>query len=126
LSRSIVRGRLCENLSALKSIELLLVEISEPVVINLLSITEEGVTYLVTNGVANIASTNKESPFSSSQLSISKIGEKGRSISKESSKTKADNANLCSETDKTAFCSEEFTLGKEVSLWLVDDLISRS
>jgi len=83
--RSIVRGGLGEDLSALESIELLLVEVSLPVVVNLVSITEEGVSDGVAHAVTKEASAGKKGPLTSSQLSILKVSQNLGSNNKEGS-----------------------------------------
>jgi hypothetical protein len=113
-------------LSALKSIELLLVEVGEPVVVDLLSITKECGAKLISNTVTYIASSSKKGPLASSQLSISKIGKKLGSSNKESGKRGTNNSNLNKDTNSTALSSKEVILSEKVSLRLINDLISSS
>ena len=121
---SVSLGWLGKDLSALKSIELLLVEESHPVVVDLLGITKEGSTYVVTNTVADKSSTSNKGPFKGSQLSVSKISQESGSDSEKDSKACTDNANLSGDTDGTTFSSKELILSKKVSLGLNNDLIS--
>ena len=121
--RSIVRGGLGEDLSALESIELLLVEVSLPVVVNLVGITEEGVSDGVAHAVTKEASAGKKGPLTSSQLSILKVSQNLGSNNKEGSEGDTNNTHLSKQTKSTTLSSEEVILGEKMSLWLINDLI---
>ena len=121
--RSIVRGSLGEDLSALEPIELLLVEVSLPVVVNLIGFTEEGVSEGVSDAVAKEASASKKGPLTSSQLSILKISQELGSNNKQGSERDTNNTHLSKQTKSTTLSSEEVILGEKMSLGLVYDLI---
>ena len=111
-------------MSALESIELLLVEVSEPVVVNLVGITESLSAELVAKTVGHEGSCAKDNPLAGSQLSVPQVSEVLGSCSEESSETKTDDTELSCETKSTTLSFEESILREQVFLGAVDDLIS--
>ena len=111
-------------MSALKSIELLLVEVCEPVVVNLVGVTESLCTELVAEAIGHEGSSSEDGPLTGSQLSVPQVSEVLGSCGEESCEADTDDSELSSKAESAAFSSKESVLGEQVSLGLVDDLVS--
>ena len=82
---SVSLRRLGEDLSALKPVELLLVEVCEPVVVYLVGVTKESASKSVAYVVGHSGGSSKNTPLGCAQLCVSQVGQEMGSHNEEQS-----------------------------------------
>lgn len=123
---SVGPGSLGEDLSSLKSIELLLVEVSKPVVVNLVGVTAKAVSNAIANTVGKDSGGSQNAPLGGAELGVLQVSEQAGASGEEKAKTETGGGELDSKASSTALGSVELLLSEEVGLGVVDDLVSSS
>ena len=124
LISSVVRGSRGEDVSAFKSVLRLNESVSHPVVMHGLAVSESHGTDSLSSHVASSRASSENGPFLESELSVLEVSEHAGVHGTSSSGSTNSKTELEHKGDAATFSLEESGLAHEVSIGLLDNLIS--
>ena len=122
--RSVVRGSTGEDVSALKSVLGLNESVGHPVVMYLLGVSESDGADTLSSHVTESGASSEDGPFLESKLSVLEVVEHAGVNGTSSSSSSNSKTELEHKGDAATFSLEESGLAHEVSIGLLDNLIS--